>query len=118
MLRFMGAGALLLVMASTVSAGERYIEIWNPPEARLAQPSTGCRQSSGCKPAAPSRHSPKATPRRVADAAAKSPAPRRAVAERARKQASPQAVELPRIITPEGNVLRVNDSEARVRVVR
>ncbi len=36
MRRFLGAGAVLLMFASSVMAGERYIKVWNPPEARGA----------------------------------------------------------------------------------
>jgi hypothetical protein len=40
--RFILTGALLCVLASTAFAGEHYIEIWNPPEARTpgAHPAT------------------------------------------------------------------------------
>jgi hypothetical protein len=43
MLRFLSAGALLLAVASTAAAGEHYVEVWNPPEARVGQPAAKCK---------------------------------------------------------------------------
>jgi hypothetical protein len=52
--RFIMTGILLCVLASTASAGEHYVEIWNPPEARtpgMHAPATGnkARQRHGAK---------------------------------------------------------------------
>jgi len=38
MFRFLSVGAMLLAVASTGVAGEHYVEIWNPPEARHVKP--------------------------------------------------------------------------------
>jgi hypothetical protein len=36
-MRTIVCGLTAVIMMSTASAGERYIEIWNPPEARSAE---------------------------------------------------------------------------------
>ena len=105
MLRFLGAGAMLLAMASTGLAGEHYVEIWNPPEARLVLPPAN-RKPKSDKASLLSHHTPKATPRRVADPVAKSVPSARAGASTT-KPMTPQPTNIPRIMTPEGNVLRV-----------
>lgn len=105
MLRFLGAGAILLATASTGLAGEHYVEIWNPPEARLMHPPANGKPKSD-KASLLSRHTPKATPRRVADPVAKSVPSARAGASPT-KPMTAQPTNIPRIMTPEGNVLRV-----------
>ncbi|MDR6392101.1 hypothetical protein AB3X82_16465 [Paraburkholderia phenoliruptrix] len=123
MFRLVGAGAVLLMIASTVSAGERYVEIWNPPEARIGQPLTqpltqpSCRKSN-CRTGHPSRHSTALTPRRVADPLANPSAHSRVRADNSKKHADPRPAELPRIITPEGNIFRVGTRDATVSVLR
>jgi hypothetical protein len=106
MLRFFSAGVLLLTIASSVSAGERYIEIWNPPEARIGAPTTkGAPKTHGATVA--TRNAGKITPKRVADPLLRSAPGKRAPISVARKPVVPPSVYIPRIITPEGNVLRV-----------
>jgi hypothetical protein len=106
---------MLLAVASTGVAGEHYVEIWNPPEARM-QPTVNGKPKPG-KVALLSRHTSRATPRRVADPIAKSLANKHA-GNGPRKAAVPSAIDLPRIMTPEGNVLRVHDGGARVDVIQ
>ena len=115
MFRFLSAGVMLLAVASTGVAGEHYVEIWNPPEARM-QPSGNGKPKLG-KVAVLSRHTSNATPRRGADPVVKSLANKHA-GNGLKKVAVPRAADLPRIMTPEGNVLRVNDGGALVEVVR
>lgn len=115
MFRLLSAGAMLLAVASTGVAGEHYVEIWNPPEARM-QPSRSSKPKPG-KVAVLPHHTSNATPRRVADPVAKSVENKRA-GKGPRKAAVPSATDLPRIMTPEGNVLRVSDRGALVEVVR
>ncbi|MFM0372744.1 hypothetical protein [Paraburkholderia aspalathi] len=115
MFRFLSAGVMLLAVASTGVAGEHYVEIWNPPEARM-QPSGNGKPKLG-KDVVLSRHTSNATPRRLADLAVKSLANKHA-GNGLKKVAVPRAADLPRIMTPEGNVLRVNDGGALVEVVR
>ncbi|NKJ49869.1 hypothetical protein CIC12_24665 [Burkholderia sp. SG-MS1] len=109
MFRLLGAGVLLLTIASTVSAGERYVEIWNPPEARMG----GAGAVAGkCSPkshsAASSRHNAtKVLPRRVADPMPRSAPSKRTPVVTVKKPAVPPSLAIPRLITPEGNVLRV-----------
>lgn len=116
MLRLFGAGTILLTLASAVSAGERYIEVWNPPEARGALQHT----TSSHKQATRSH----ASARPVRFHARRAPAPLpKMVAKRSRGQdelrpTEPDALDIPRQVTPEGNILRVDSRRAYVRVVR
>ncbi|MGA7777228.1 MAG: hypothetical protein WCA85_05895 [Paraburkholderia sp.] len=117
MLRVLGAGAMLFALASTVAASEHYVEIWNPPEARLVKPATKCKPHS-CKPALIAHTMPKAGTRRVADPLAKASPVKHGSNDAPRKTASPSVIDIPRIMTPEGNVLRVGGSSMAVSVVR
>ncbi|PQV54875.1 hypothetical protein [Paraburkholderia sp. BL21I4N1] len=116
MFRFAILGALLLAFASTAVAGEHYIEIWNPPEARLPQPSAIGKGIAGKTPLLP-RHSSKAAPHRVADPVVRS-TPGKRVADTFKKPITRRPTDIPRIITPEGNVLSVNYTGSPVRVLR
>jgi hypothetical protein len=108
---------MLLAVASTAFAGEHYVEIWNPPEARLGQPVAKCKPKSG-KTALTTHGMTKAMPRRVADPLAKPATTRRTVGNGPTKTLAPRSVDIPRITTPEGNVLRVNNGGTPVQVVR
>ena len=117
MLRVIGAGAMLFALASTVAASEHYVEIWNPPEARLVKPTTKYKPHSG-KPALIAHTMPKPAARRVADPLAKAAPVKHASGDALRKTVSPTVIDIPRIMTPEGNVLRVSASRMAVSVVR
>jgi hypothetical protein len=107
MLRFFGAGVFLLTIASSVLAGERYVEIWNPPEARMGAPAaTRCAPKTHGATVS-SRNAGKVVPRRVADPVSRSVSGKRAPVVVAKKPSVPPSVYIPRVITPEGNVLRV-----------
>lgn len=117
MLRVLGAGAMLLALASTVAASEHYVEIWNPPEARLVKPAPKGKSRPG-KSALIAHVLPKAGTRRVADPLAKAAPMKHPISDAARKTVSPNVLDIPRIITPEGNVLRVGGGNMAVSVVR
>jgi hypothetical protein len=117
MLRFLSVGAMLFAVASSVAASEHYVEIWNPPEARLAQPAGKYKPKSG-KTALLSRNMAKAAPRRIADPLAKASQAKHTGGDVPKKAASPRFIDIPRIVTPEGNVLRVNDDRTPVYLMR
>ncbi|WCM24469.1 hypothetical protein NDK50_27050 [Paraburkholderia bryophila] len=117
MFRFAIQGVLLLAFASTAAASEHYIEIWNPPEARLPQASASGKGIAGKRPPV-SRHASRAAPRRVADAVGQSVPGKKRVSDTFKKPITPRPTDIPRIMTPEGNVLRVNYTGSPVQVVR
>jgi len=117
MLRFLSAGAVLLAVTSTAAAGQHYVEVWNPPEARVGQPAAKCKPKVG-KTALLPRGAGKVATRRVADPLAKAAAGKHAGGDNARKATSPRFIDIPRILTPEGNVLQVGTGHASVYVVR
>lgn len=100
-------------LATSTVAQARYVEIWNPPEARAAV----------AAPAA--RVRPRATKRQhvsihTAKAAVRQSNPGGAVARgpAAASHAAPSFDDIPRQLTPDGNVLRVRDRGARAEVVQ
>ena len=116
MFRLMGAGAILLAVASTGVAGEHYLEVWNPPEARQVKPPV-CGKSKSGKTSLLSHSTSKAVPRRVTDSIGKV-SPNRHTGDSLQKRKTPRAADVPRIITPEGNVLRVTTRRVSAEVVR
>jgi hypothetical protein len=109
--------ASLCAFPSAAGAGEHYVEIWNPPEARLVTPAAPGKSTAG-KPALITHTMPKAATRRVADPLAKAAPVRHAGSEMARRPVTPSPADIPRIITPEGNVLRVSGGAMGVSVAR
>jgi hypothetical protein len=72
-------GTLLCILASTATAGEHYVEIWNPPEARapgLHAPASGKKAHShhGAKHKLPPA-ADRTTTRKVAQPAMREPGP-------------------------------------------
>jgi hypothetical protein len=118
MLRFLSAGAVLLAVASTAAAGQHYVEVWNPPEARIGQPAGKSSKPKAGKTALLSRGVGKVATRRIADPLAKASAGKHAGGDGARKATSPRFIDIPRILTPEGNVLQVGTGHTSVYVVR
>lgn len=116
MLRLLGLGAMLLAVASTGFAGEHYVEIWNPPEARggLLQ-GAGAPKSLTHKRRVP--HLVKTWAHRTSTTATKL-AMKQGFAGAGTRRVTPDATEIPRLITPEGNVLRVDARDSHVEVVR
>lgn len=116
MFRFLSSGVILLVVASAATAGERYIEVWNPPEARGGV--------SRMKPARKQSIHHHAVPRAVKFRARPSPASVPKVMAKQGKTpdelrtTEPDVTDIPRQITPEGNILRVDSRHTSVGVAR
>jgi hypothetical protein len=110
--RFILAGTLLCVLASTALAGEHYIEIWNPPEARAPalRPGASGKRTPGHHGAKHKLASTDRPPtRRVAEPALRAPAPVIAPATPGSKASPPNRIpEIPPQIGPDGNILQVN----------
>jgi hypothetical protein len=115
--RFWGCTLLLLSFTSSAFATEKYTEVWNPPEARDASLH---RSTAGHKPARHMRAVQHIVTTRTHRMPA--PAPKLAMKEHnARTGATAKAHDLsdiPRQITPEGNVLRVDSRNASAEVTR
>lgn len=103
-------GLVTMILATSALAGERYIEVWNPPEVRR----------SAAKPPKPSARKPKKSrvgplatgrTRRVAEVSTLRPAT-------AARPGKPTFNDIPRQMTPEGNVLRVAGGQSRVDIGR
>jgi hypothetical protein len=113
-----GLAVLLLTAASVANAGEHYVEVWNPPEARHA-PRAGSHAAP--KPAAVHRvnaaRAAHAKPAHVVANASK-PAKHVHAAHAITVNTAPQARDLPPLLTPEGNVLRVDTHGAQPKVTR
>ncbi|AHI67776.1 hypothetical protein BTM_5177 [Burkholderia thailandensis 34] len=130
-----GCGLLLLAFTSLTFAGERYVEIWNPPEARIGS-TTGSASGARRDPAARKPSAAAATKRRraaprVVEARMHHPptavkiAPKpRAIDDGAPRPApgpaspSPATPDIPRLFTPDGNVLRVGTRGYRADISR
>jgi hypothetical protein len=111
-----GCGLLLLVFTSMAFAGERYIEVWNPPEAQ-----GGVHQSRNASQPLKQRHTLAHAGRtRVRHIPA--PVPKLAMTHHApadvARSPAPDMSQIPRQITPEGNVLRVDSRRYKVEVSR
>jgi hypothetical protein len=115
MLRALSAGAVLCLLASTAAASGHYVEIWNPPEARVAQPLRKGRMKIG-KAVLHGRNLSKVKPHRVAAPLVKSPASSHTSGGDIGWRIGPRFHHLPPVITPEGNVLRVSDRRMTVQV--
>ncbi|REE19616.1 hypothetical protein B0G71_2718 [Paraburkholderia sp. BL27I4N3] len=116
MFRFLGLGIMLCAAASTAMAGEHYVEAWNPPEARVGKPHCAVVAR---RPVASRHIVPHAMKARTRTA----PAPvGRLVAKSDRRESvpahAPDMSEIPRQITPEGNVLRVSSRGVTPEVTR
>lgn len=115
MFRLMGVGAILFVVTSAANAGEHYVEVWNPPEARTGMP----HRVKISHKAAIHRHVSLRTAK--AHVGAQPPrllAKRHDVREDVPAASSPDMSEIPRQITPEGNVLRVDSRGVTPEVTR
>ena len=100
-------------------AGEHYIEVWNPPEARANAAAAAKPAAAAVKPHKPLRRKrvslgvSHTVPRVVLRVAPRAVAPRAVAPAAAQTSASsakstPSFDAIPRQITPEGNVLRVS----------
>jgi hypothetical protein len=76
--RIILTGAVLCALASTAFAGEHYVEVWNPPEARIGGLHPPMSGKKGHSKKTVKHHLASAdhvTPRRVAEPAVRAPAP-------------------------------------------
>ena len=106
-MRCSGCVLLLLGCTSSAFATQEYMEIWNPPEARgasLKHPATAHRS---VKHSGGVQHIAKARAHRT-------PAPKLAT----KPGNAPDFTDIPRQITPEGNVLRVDSRNTAAEVTR
>ncbi len=111
-----GCGLLLLACTSSAFAGERYIEVWNPPEAR-----GGLLRGAGApKSLTHKRRVPHLVQTRAhrAPTTAATLAVKPGTAGAGTRRVTPDVWDIPRLITPEGNVLRVDAHDSHVEVVR
>lgn len=111
-MKLVGCGLLLLACTSSAFADEHYIEIWNPPEAR-----GGLHQGAGAPKMLTNK---RRVPRLVKTRAHRTPttAAKPGVVGAGTRRVTPDVSEIPRLITPEGNVLRVDARDSLVEVVR
>jgi hypothetical protein len=118
--------AVLMGSASSALAGERIVEIWNPPEARATAPHAAVKRvQPHRKKVSIARRAPaRRLHTNVAAGSSGSPA---LAASRARRNydngnAAPpphdtaRFDDIPRIVTPEGNILRVGGGHAQPTV--
>ncbi|GAB2922514.1 hypothetical protein GCM10027093_71980 [Paraburkholderia jirisanensis] len=130
-MRAIKLGLLVLAIASPAFGREHYIEVWNPPEARGGvAPSQAALLAARKADRQAARHrraslhiahdaahdvSHSAAHRRTVAAA---PAPQAPVVTVERRTGEPRYEDIPRQITPEGNVLRIDGRHAQVDVER
>jgi len=122
-MRAIKLGLLVLAIASPAFGREHYIEVWNPPEARGGMaPSQAALLAARKADRQAARHR-RASLHMAHDAAhrrtvAAAPAPQASVATVERRASGPRYEDIPRQITPEGNVLRIDGRHAQVDVER
>lgn len=107
----------LLAGASVAHAGERYREVWNPPEARHALQSPHKLRHKPAARQLSAKRSTKRKPSRVT-ACAPTPAKHGHTRRALRINAGSHSGELRFRPTPKSNVLRVDLNNARPQVVR
>ena len=98
-------GLFFLATASPAIADPHYVEVWNPPEAH-----------GGMRPAPPVRTTPRHHHTNVHIARAQLhhrvvaavPGPKASVAAVGHRAHTPRYDDIPRQVTPEGNILRVD----------
>jgi hypothetical protein len=108
---------MLLAGASVAHAGEHYREVWNPPEAAHAMRAPHIAHHRPAARRLSANRSTKMKPSRVA-ACVSAPTKRERAGRAVRINAGPRVHSLPPLLTPEGNVLRVDSRGARPAVTR
>jgi hypothetical protein len=110
------SGLVAMAVCVPASAGSHYVEVWNPPEARVGAPHQKAaikaprhRRVSTTLAQAKMRHH-SGTPTVVT--------PKMPTGTSNARDSQPSFDDLPRQITPEGNVLRVDGRGARASVQR
>lgn len=115
MLRFVLLGATLIATAQVVFAGEHVIEIWNPPEARQGtHPFTTARKPQHRKVSV--HHALKSGRHPATGPTAKAVTKSRSEASFSKNTS--RLKDIPRMMTPEGSVLRVGSHGAGIQVAR
>jgi len=95
----------LLCLASSAYAGEHYVEIWNPPEARTAPTHAAAQKKTNHKAAV--KKPSQTIARRVTDPAANTVRAAPPASARAKIRPLDPNTDIPRKIGPDGHVLRV-----------
>ncbi|MFM0480603.1 hypothetical protein PQQ81_08735 [Paraburkholderia strydomiana] len=115
--RKLGLVLLTAVLAPTAFGAGKYSEVWNPPEARATAPHT----VTALHKLAVRRHVA-LHPRKVYSRRTSAPAPRLVAKKGSLPKTSPKddpdMSQIPRQVTPEGNVLRVRGHALSAHVVR
>lgn len=114
-----GLAVLMTALAPATFAAGGYTEVWNPPEARASMP----RKIGPARNAAATRHVVPHTVKVHAHArCGPIPAPKLVAKQNNLPKAvpanEPDTSDIPRQITPEGNVLRVDSRGMAVEIVR
>ncbi|AUT76717.1 hypothetical protein C2L64_48860 [Paraburkholderia hospita] len=103
-------------MCSPALAGEHYIEVWNPTEARgRMEPAHTARKTSKQRQRVSDPLAHERSHHRVVAAV---PGPNASVANVGRRTHEPRYEDIPRQLAPEDNVLRVDGQHARTEVER
>ncbi|SDI70939.1 hypothetical protein SAMN04487926_12273 [Paraburkholderia steynii] len=110
-------GLVVMGLASAAMAGGHYVEVWNPPEARGAVVAEFTSRPGAVTRNLKKRKRPGIN---IASAHSRHKAPVAATPseQRASAAAAPTFDDIPRQITPEGNVLRVKTNQVPAGVVR
>ena len=110
---------LLCTWAGTAHAAEHYREVWNPPEAgHTAHASRHTVHRPAALHRLSAKRATKSKTSRVAAASAPKQAKRQHPARPVSLNAAPRVEALPPLLTPEGNILRVNSHGTRTEVMR
>lgn len=117
MLRVMGVMLLALSWACAAHAGEHYREVWNPPEARHAPHAAHHKASHRLLAKHTTNHATKPRPSRITASATRSQK-RMHEGRAVSVSAAPRVEALPPLLTPEGNILRVDARAARPEIMR
>lgn len=116
-MRIVGLTVLMATFAPSAFAAGGYTEVWNPPEARTSMP---YQVRAAHKPAVHRHVVPHAVKVRARRAA--TPLPKLVAKQKDTPRSVPASVpdmsEIPRLITPEGNVLRVDSRNMSAEVTR
>ncbi|HZZ10065.1 MAG TPA: hypothetical protein VFE79_05195 [Paraburkholderia sp.] len=115
MFRLLGVGVVLAVAASSAGASEHYVEVWNPPEARGGMPH---RVKTSHKPGNHRHYALRPAKAHVGAPAPRLMAKRRDLPDAQPPGNGPDMSGIPRQITPEGNVLRVDSRGVTAEVTR
>ncbi|WMY11253.1 hypothetical protein [Paraburkholderia phenoliruptrix] len=115
--RRLGLALLTAVLAPTAFGAGKYSEVWNPPEARATAPNTATALHKLAVRRHVALHAKKVNSRPTSASASKLVA-KQGNAPRTSPKDQPDMSEIPRQVTPEGNVLRVRGHALSAHVVR